>query len=411
MENMNQNRKDRGRLILFVGVYDTLDIFMYEIQKELERLGYETMLFDSSQMNQSLVTLSEYVKRPVKAALTFNNLGFNMELVPGKNLWDELEIVMINILMDHPFCYKKALDAAPRNGIVLCPDRKHMAYLNRFYPGLMATGFLPHGGKYEPGQPVKPWEERKKNVMYAGNLSRSFVANIMPDLSKLHYSVAWDLKQMCDEVVEDVIAHPRKTTEEGMEEWLLSHGIHLEDDELCQVIADLHYIDLLIVSHYRERIVQAVAESGLELDLYGAGWENCSWIHASNVHYHGKVSAYQVVEEMKDSKVILSTMTWFKDGTHDRVFNGMLQGALTVSDCSDYMVEEFQGGASYGEENQEMILFSLDEMDTLGERIRELLQDEERAREVAMRGREHAIRAHSLQERARELDRDLLSVL
>ena len=31
-----------------------------------------------------------------------------------------------------------------------------------------------------------------------------------------------------------------------------------------------------------------------------------------------------MIDVMNDSKIVLNTMTWFKDGTHDRVFNGML---------------------------------------------------------------------------------------
>lgn len=56
------------------------------------------MEFDTNEMQRSLGLLSEYVRQPVTAVITFNNLGFNMELVPEKNIWDELGIWCINIL-------------------------------------------------------------------------------------------------------------------------------------------------------------------------------------------------------------------------------------------------------------------------------------------------------------------------
>ena len=46
------------------------------------------------------------------------------------------------------------------------------------------------------------------------------------------------------------------------------------------------------------------------------------------------MSADEIVELMHESKIVLSTMTWFKDGTHDRVYNGMLAGAVAVTDTS-----------------------------------------------------------------------------
>ena len=139
------------RLIFFVGVYDTLDLFTYELKREFDALGYESMIFDVRDMAQGLKALSEFASKPVKTVITFNNLGFNMELHAGRNLWEELNIPCINILMDHPFCYRNALDNAPANSVVLCTDRNHMRYLQRFYPRIPIIGYLPHAGKELPG--------------------------------------------------------------------------------------------------------------------------------------------------------------------------------------------------------------------------------------------------------------------
>ena len=137
----------RDRVILMVGLYDTLDIFTYELKKEFEKIGLEVMIFNSQDMEGSMIKLSEFIKEPVKAVVTFNNLGFNMELIKGQNIWEQLQIPCINILMDHPFIHKKALDNAPANAVVICPDRNHMKFVQRFYPQIPIVGFLPHGGK------------------------------------------------------------------------------------------------------------------------------------------------------------------------------------------------------------------------------------------------------------------------
>lgn len=134
------------RLIFFIGVYDTLDIFAFELQREFEGMGYETMLFDTADLQKSLGQLAAFVKKPVTAVITFNNLGYNMELTQGNNIWNDLDLFVVNILMDHPFCYKPALDASPRKAAVLCPDRNHMRYIQRFYPQIPVSGYLPHAG-------------------------------------------------------------------------------------------------------------------------------------------------------------------------------------------------------------------------------------------------------------------------
>jgi hypothetical protein len=383
------------RLILMVGVYDTLDIFTYELKNAFEKMGYETLVYDNRETGKSLAALAQFVQKPVTAVLTFNNLGFNMELVEGKNVWEELGICCVNILMDHPFCYKRALDNAPWGAVVLCTDRNHMRYLNRFYPNIAVTGFLPHAGKPLPGIKKKLCE-RPSDVIYAGGLSRAFADKVTPDLSG--YGRLFDVDKFCRDVYENVIEHPEKTTEQGIEEELLAREIRVSDGELCQIIADFHFLDLLIVSHYREKVVAAVAKAGISLDLYGSGWEGCDWINLPNVNFHGRVSADEVVERMQETKIVLSTMTWFKDGTHDRVFNGMLQGAVAVTDSSVYMKEAF---------GDELVMFELNEIDALPDKIKYLLDNPDVAQKIADSGYERAMKSETWEARAKELDRDL----
>ena len=51
----------KGKLICMVGVYDILDIFMYELIKEFKSKGYEILLFDTSNMQESLVQLEPFI--------------------------------------------------------------------------------------------------------------------------------------------------------------------------------------------------------------------------------------------------------------------------------------------------------------------------------------------------------------
>ena len=238
----------KGRLIFFVGVYDTLDIFSYELQKEFEEMGFDIMLFDTAKMQQSLTELSAFIRSPVTAVITFNNLGYNMELTKGHNIWDELGIFCVNILMDHPFCYKPALDASPKKAAVLCTDRNHMRYIQRFYPQIPITGFLPHAGICRK-KPFKKIEERVIDVLYAGGLSRDFVKNVMPDFQKYK---DFNAQEIAEQAYHMLIRNPYMTTEEVIEKTLHMEGISLTENKLCEIIADLHYIDLLAASYYRE---------------------------------------------------------------------------------------------------------------------------------------------------------------
>ncbi len=117
--------------------------------------------------------------------------------------------------------------------------------------------------------------------------------------------------------------------------------------------------------------------------------------------------------KMRDAKIVLSTMTWFKDGTHDRVFNGMLQGAVAVSDTSGYMKEEFCGfldGSSQAD-GRELLMFELEELEKLPSQVKMLLDDPQAMQRIADRGYDKAKASHTWRARVVELEEHLLGQL
>ena len=356
------------------------------------------MIFNSQDMEGSMIKLSEFIKKPVKAVVTFNNLGFNMELIKGQNIWEQLQIPCINILMDHPFIHKKALDNAPANAVVICPDRNHMKFVQRFYPQIPIVGFLPHGGKAKDIS-IKPICERSIDILYAGGISYKFIEQSKPDFKEFTF----DAKKIANETYEELINNPDRTTEDAIEERLLHNGIILSDNELLNVIEKLHYIDMKAVSYYREKAVKTLVDAGFKVTLYGTGLEVCDWIDNENLDYRGRVSADKIVDLMYDSKIVLNTMTWFKDGTHDRVFNGMLAGAVAVTDSSIYMKENFT--------DNELVMFELEDIDKLPHIINDLVTDKYKMQKIADEGRKKALQFHSWEKRADELYYDLISQL
>lgn len=402
------NLSSRARLIIFVGMYDILDIFAYKLEESFKSMGYEVFIFDSRDMQKSLGMMAPFIDKPVRAVITLNNLGYNMELREGHIIWDDLGIPIINILMDHPFCYKNALDNSPISSIVLSPDKNHMRYIQRFFPNIPVSGFLAHGG-IEVQRDKKSIKDRKYDVIYTGSLSRSFADKSLPEFKKYK---DFDAKKLFWDAYENCINNPHKTTEGAIEEEINKLGLTYSEEELSEIISDLYIVDLYIVSHFREAVVKAVALSGIDIELYGFGWEVCDWINMPNVHYGGRIPADEVLYKMLDTKIVLSTMTWFKDGTHDRVFNGMLAGAVTVSDESVYMNEEFIGRYDgIGEDNREMVLFSLNEIESFTDTIKDLLCDTNKAQGIADRGYLRAKSRHTWESRAWEIEQEILSQL
>lgn len=390
---------EKKRLVLFHGELATINLFSDQLRQGFVELGYEIFDFDLGQSAVSLGLLYQYIQEgSIAAMIAFNSAFFGMAAPSGENIWEVLGIPCVNIFVDHPYWYHNILMCMPANGIVLCIDRNHMSYVDRFYPNIASNGFIAHGG-IMLSSTYRQISERKIDVLYAGSLLVDYIRQ--PDLA------GWDFpaEQICGSSIEYLLAHPEDTIESVIERQLGLADIVLTDEELRRFISSCVHIERVVSSHYREQIVGAVARAGISLELYGEGWSGCDWVGLPNVHYGGRVAPEEILEKMENSKIVLNTLPWFRDGSHERVFNAMLCGAVAVSETSRYLEEVLPADT--------WVPFDLsaESLQELPQRITGLLSDESRLQEIASAGHALAASTHTWKARAQELHEDLLAFL
>lgn len=385
-------------IIYFVGLYDTLDLFTDKLREAFEEMGYDSFVYDAQQERMSKELLVETLEECAGAGgnceesfacVTFNNLGYNLDISDGRNLWEAYEVPYINIFMDHPFHYEKPLRNAPETSIVLCVDQNHVRYIRRYFKNIRQTDFLPHAG-VELGSKHKPLVERNIDVLYAGALPIYTVSKMIPDLSSIQEV---DGEEMAQEVLGELVRHPGKTTEDVITEYLRSRRNDISEKRIHEIIVQMRFVDSYATSFFREQTVRILVESGIRVTAYGVGWDQCDWSDNPYLDYRGKVLAPEILPLMNDSKIVLNTMTWFKAGSHDRVFNGMLAKAAVVTDDSTYMRKEFRDG-------EELVMFSLPELGALPEKVCSLFGHMDKAQEMAERGYLAAKENHTWKNRA-----------
>lgn len=394
-EAQRGNSINKKRLVLFRGNLDTLNLFSDQLKQGFGELGYEIFEYDFSRSSESLNQLFDYIEEgPVTAAISFNNAFFGVTLESDESMWEKLGIPCVNILVDHPYWYHdKILMCAPPNEMIICIDRNHMDYVNRFYPNISCNGFLPLGG-ISFSSTHKPISERKTAVLYAGSLSTTQISKV--------FSI-WDFP--AKQIIEHLITHTEDTIESVIEYELQQAGVVLTNDELRKFIFSCTPLDHLVSSYYREKVVSSVAKAGIPLELYGNGWDDFDWVKLPNVHYGGTVSPSEIVSMMEDTKIVLNSMPWFRDGSHDRIFNAMMCGAVAVSETTRYLEETLPSGT--------WVSFDLspESLSALPQRILNLLSDEAEMQRIASAGHDLAVAEHTWKSRALELHNDLLSYL
>ena len=201
---------------------------------------------------------------------------------------------------------------------------------------------------------------RDIDILYAGNLSRVLIEQLIPDFDQFPEI---DGAMFSHDVLSRLINEPDLTTENAILDRLHDLNVPLDspDDEL-RYINGFRFLDGYAVSYYRELAIRIPAECGLKISILGLGWEQCDWIDNPNITLLGKVGAGEVLKYMLRSRIVLNTLTWFKNGAHDRIFNGILSGAYAVSDSSKYLKEITEGMSS---DDISLKLFDLKEIEKL----------------------------------------------
>ena len=397
------------RKIIFIkNAVETLGYFSEQIALELERNGYETCFIDYERMYESMDEMLHFLEREETALVTFNFIGLRGESVfqteSGRSIWQEENLPILNILVDHPLYYHSCLKEAGERMRVFCVDREHVGYVRRFYPGVKVE-FLPLAGNElfvsqkdgEHGIHRTHCEDVPEPVLSGQRtFDLVFAANYvsMEMLEEKVKALDDDYRIFYRRITEDLIADPAQSVDAVMERHIRNELGAVPEEQLCAAMSGMIWIDLFIRSYFREKVVQTLADAGIIVRVFGADWEKIHCKKPQNVRTSGgKVNSAACVQAMRDARIALNVMPWFKDGAHDRVFTAMLQGTAALTDDSRYLREECRDG-------ENICFYSLRALEQLPDRVVSLLEDPVRMAELAERGYRMAEKRHRWKNRA-----------
>ncbi len=164
--------------------------------------------------------------------------------------------------------------------------------------------------------------------------------------------------------------------EDAAEEELKNQGIQFTDDELKQIMPNLMFVDLSVRFYFRAEVIARLADSGIKVHTFGAGWDMLECRHPENIITAGNVSSQECLDMISRSKISVNVMPWFKQGAHDRVFNSMLNGAVCVTDTSGYLKDNFIDG-------ENIIFYNLENIDAAADKIKRLLTNHDELERIA----------------------------
>ena len=376
-------------ILMFMTEIEIMNHHVRMFKDLFSNLGHKVYVVPAVELKQKVKIINGYLLNKIDFIFYFNNTGLITS--DGISISEQTGIPTYNYLFDSPTCFVNECKMQGKGDHVSCVDRKQVEFVKRFFPKLRnKTFFFPLEGQMPVGVIKKSWDERSIEALYVGGLKFS----TPPD------------DGFSRTILDYMLTHTDKNYEESVEECV--NGLSKEelnillgsldtkqdktkgitDDILVEIMGKYRLIDSNVYSIFRMQLVLTLVKAGIDVVVYGGGWEDPELMSYPNFHLMGYISQNECVEKMCDTKFVLNGMPWFKDGAHDRVYNAMLCGAVSVTDPSIFLKEQYT-------DMRDLLYFDLDNISEVVGKMRYLEENPEIAEMISNNGFQKTVLEHT----------------
>lgn len=369
-----------GNVLLIKGQsqYSAMRNYIDEIETGFRMAGYHTCVLDG--LDKSFGFQLDQLRKSIKTDITF---------VCNAMLQNRISDVYITYLTDHPAAHRGRLEGLDERAVVFVCDRQHEAYVKKYCPNIKHVKYIPLSG--EASKQYIPYGQRSKDIVFTGSYKKP--------------EIAYQNIFCCDESVSEIakylaasiIQNPQQDLEECLQNCLALFDIEVPHERFHELVNDFREVDLYARCYYRDRMIRSLVENGLQVHVFGNGWEEFEGEGKENLIIE-KGDFYVARKAVADAKISLNIMPWFKDGFQERIAAAMLSGTVSVTDESIYIRENFTDG-------KELVLYSLKNLEELPVKVKWLLEHPDEAEKIAAAGKERAQKELTWQHRTFEMIR------
>lgn len=351
--------------------YGALNLFSELLQKSFNKIGHSIQIFDLTTQNayQNLIELLS--TNIYDLIIGFNGMGCEL-LVGDESIYNITKTHFLGIFVDHPAHHMSRLTAPSHFFLASFLDKTHIDFIQNIIPDSQKIKFfMPLAGIEES---IDSWENFEKykqtkdiDILFTGSYfgapKKEWENN--PNLPT----------KILDEATKLLIDNDYMNVKEAFDIVFEKNKMRFSIIGAAQTATLISFVISYIRQYKRDVILKKLFHSGLPITLYGLGWEPIAK-EFKNVNYAGNISTEETAKLTTKAKVIVNLNANFTNGGHDRVFTGMLNGAVVFTDRSHYYDEFYQDKENY-------LLYSLHSLDKDIEQLRTFLQDDKKLFEMA----------------------------
>lgn len=377
-------------VLIYYGVtycYNILNDILAQFGAAFRRKGMRVIYYD--EQIGDVAGLSRYFGRRFKAVIGVQSYLFSVRRKSGEYIHENILGPKFNIVLDHPVWLHSQLMNVPKDYYVLTHDNNYKKFIEKYYKGVTETFILPPAANQMVVEKEIDYDNRKHDVIFIGTYGDYKAKEDMIN------SCQEDVKVIAWEMVDILLSDCGLTFEEAFYQTLDNNGIVLGDKEFFDVFSKMTPVFHYVMYYTRYKVIESLLEAGVRVEIWGSTWRNSPVSEHSNLTIHDDVTPEESYGVMADSKISLNIMAWHKGGFTERIANSMGAGAVLVTDETTYDDDELEDGVNY-------VAYNLAHLDELTVKIKELLEDDDKRKDIAARGRAYTLKNNTWDRRVED---------
>jgi hypothetical protein len=177
------------------------------------------------------------------------------------------------------------------------------------------------------------------------------------------------------------------TMQQALKCVLYDAGIDISKSEFALLMNYYYPVEMYLRNLYRDKLITVLSEADLPVKVVGLGWEKYEHADRENLKIEKPVNFDESFKKIAHNQILLNSSPFFKNGVHDRVFAGMANFSVVMTDSNSYIEEHFSKKSllmTYSLQN----LNSREGADIIRNQAKEMLYNEKLCQDMADRAYE-----------------------
>lgn len=349
--------------------YSSSGVFLMKICDILREYGAEVIhcIINNAEAESDL--LESFINQRFDAVIDINSILPLAECDYGRYL-DCIDAPFINIIVDHPMHVHEYLNVRLKRYYVICLDKYHKEYIEKYYPHIKKAVAIPLGGiSVDEGCKEIYAEKNKSSKKYhilfpATYTPPEYYKSVMEEINVKYLNYA--------EGILSAVLNGSNTPVHDM----YKNIVQCSDERFAAEMYKARYIDRYIRDYFRDAVISELLGAGFKVDVAGARWDMYDGKYKDRLVIHGECSYVEMLKMTAVSQIVLNVQPLFNEAPHDRIFNAVANNAAVLTDTCEYIEKRY---------SKDMLIYDKANLHDSIEGLCDVINDTEKLNEMSAR--------------------------